>query len=90
MSFLNLAPHAVDQPRPNIIYAQVSSHQPAPTGFDDPLHVIFPQWRTDVYQIIDGFPAIHGNSLPEHGAEVVLIRDSTGTLRCVWWSGTHS
>ena len=91
MSFggLSLIPNAVDQQRPQILYGTVSKTQPAPTGFNDPLYVVEP-WNPNHYHVVSRFPAIHGASLPQHGADVVLIKDNTGALRCVWWDGTYT
>jgi len=86
---LNLVQGAAGQPRPQIIYATVSNNQPLPATFDDLLYVVEPHAPT-VYHIISGFPAIHGNTLPTAGADVVLIRDNYRKLWCIWWSGSHS
>lgn len=80
-----LLPNAVSQQQPQIIYAQVSTAQPAPASFTDPLYVIRPAWNPTYYWSITDWPACHGSTLPAQGAACVLVQDTTGALRCVWW-----
>lgn len=82
---LNLAQGAVGQARPDILYGQVSTSQPAPTSFSSPLYVVFPQWDPDYFWQFTDWPASHGSTLPAQGATVVVVRDDQQNLRVVWW-----
>jgi hypothetical protein len=85
---LAFLPNAVSQPQQKIIWGQVSTNQPAPTSFSQPLYVTRPAWNPDYNWTITDWPACHGSTLPAQGAECMLIIDTANNLRCVWWDGT--
>lgn len=89
-SALNLAAGAAGQPRPRIVYGEVSTAQPAPASFAAPLHVVIPGWRADYFWTILNWPALHGNTLPAQGAACLLAFDDRRNLWCVSWEGAHS
>lgn len=84
-NLLSLLPAAVSQGQAKIIYAEVTT--PAPTTFADTLFVILPDWSSDFPLAIAGWNAAHGQTLPAPGAAALLIVDSRGLTRCVWWDG---
>jgi hypothetical protein len=81
-----MLPGALAAPKQNVFYAQVTT--PAPDFFGDMLFVIFPDWTVDIPIAIADWPAIHGDTLPSVGADVLLVGDERGNRRCVWWDGT--
>ena len=85
---LALIQGALGQPSPTIIWGVVSSSQPAPTSFSQPLYVVRPAWNPDYNWTVVDWPACHGNALPTQGAECLLLIDTANNLRCVWWDGT--
>jgi len=88
-SALNLVPGAVGQQRPQIISAVISSTQPAPASYADPLFVVNPA-QPDNFWRVDDWTVDHGGTLPQQGAACALFYDYTGTLRCIWWEGQYS
>lgn len=90
MSYLNFLPNAASQTQQTISFGMVDPRMPAPTSFDDPLYVIQPDWSSDYFFIINGWPAIHGVTLPAQGAEVLMIKDPRMNWRVVWWDGSYT
>ncbi len=84
-SVYSLIPGVLGRDQERILYAEVTT--PAPTAFSDPLWIILPDWATDWPIQILHWPACHGNALPLPGAAALLIDDSRGVRRCVWWDG---
>ncbi len=84
-SLLNFVPHAVGQPSAQIVYAEVTT--PAPASFEDPLFVVMPDWSVEFPIEITDWLAAHGNTLPLPGNAAVLVVDTRGNTRCVWWDG---
>ena len=77
---------AIAQEHDRIIYGEVVA--PAPPLATSPLFISMPDWSADYYFEVPTWPMVHGAALPAVGAAVVLVRDSRGFLRCVWWDGT--
>jgi hypothetical protein len=87
---LTFLPGAVGQSRAKLILANVSMNQPLPTTFDDPLYVN-PPWNPRIYWVIaDGIPAIHGTTLPQAGASVLIAEDDYRLRHCIWWAGHYT
>ena len=85
-----LLPHGGRSPRPlQVLYAQVSTLQPAPAAFTDPLFVVLP-YDPDHALRMNGWPVIHGQTLPALGADVTVVVDDQHNHRVVWWDGVYS
>ena len=84
---LAILPNAVSQSQPQVIYGEVSSVLPAPSSFGAPLYVTRPGWDAGAgfFWTFTDWPACHGSTLPAQGAACVLVVDTSGALRCVWW-----
>jgi hypothetical protein len=80
---LNLLTQSVTQGQAKIIYAQVTT--PLPTSFESKLYVVMPDWTTTIPVAIDDWPAVNGSNLPALNNDALLIIDSRGNRRCVWW-----
>lgn len=87
-SALNLALPAVGRAGEKIILTTLSTVQPAPSSFTDPLYVV-PPWSPNIFWQIDDWAPIHGAALPQPGTACVLIEDDYGNRRCVWWAGLY-
>lgn len=72
-----------------VVYARVSTLQPAPGAFTDPLFITLP-YDPDRSIKIENWPVIHGATLPALGADALLVFDDLGNPRVVWWDGIHS
>lgn len=86
-SLLGLMPQAVSQPGHVAIYAQVTD--PLPVSATDPLFLVVPDWTTDFSYEFPTWPRLYGTTLPALGAGAVIIVDSRGDRRCVWWEGVY-
>ncbi len=88
---LAILPNAVSQSQPQVIYGEVSSVLPAPSSFGAPLYVTRPGWDAGAgfFWTFTDWPACHGSTLPAQGAACVLVVDTSGALRCVWWDGVY-
>ena len=73
-----------------VVDGYVSTVQPAPTGFDEPLYVIVPEYSTTVPFGPCEWGAIHGATLPKQGAKVVMVFDEREVPVIVWWEGKHT
>lgn len=72
-----------------VVLATVSTRQPAPGSFTDPLFVVL-DYDPDHAIRVDNWPVIHGATLPALGADVLLIFDDQHNARVAWWQGVHS
>ena len=52
------------------------------------MYITKPDWSND-YAFPVAWGQIHGATLPLPGAACLLIRDSRGYVRCVWWDGAY-
>jgi hypothetical protein len=77
--------------RPQQLWAQVSTRQPAPTAFTSPLYVVEP-WAPEIYWTIPPgyWPQLHGGALPQPGADCLILVDTYRHRRCVWWAGEYT
>lgn len=73
-----------------VVTGYISTLQPAPTSFDDPVYVIIPERSIDSPYGPCRWPAIHGSTLPAQGAEALLAFDQAGLPIVVWWDGEQS
>lgn len=90
MSVLNLLGDKAHAPgQPQIAYATVSTLQPAPSTFTDPLFVVL-DYDPDGAHKFENWPAVHGGTLPTLGADVLLIIDDNGSKRVAWWDGQYT
>jgi hypothetical protein len=60
----------------------VSSEQPVPSSPDDPVWVVL---STHTGSVPMAFQMMHGEALPQPGADVVVGFDEHGTACVVWW-----
>jgi hypothetical protein len=72
------------------VFGHVSRKKAAPSAFDDDLFVILPGLSPDYNYGPCKWGELHGNSLPEQGAEVAVAFDDRGVPIVVWWDGPHS
>jgi hypothetical protein len=70
MHELALLAQAVNQPRPQISAGVISSEQPLPTSYNDPLYVVEP-WAPTVFRTINYWTAT--TDTPPAGAQCLLI-----------------
>ena len=84
----------VEQSR--VVRGYISTNRPAPIGFPVPgseenlLWVIIPETSIDRTLGPCWWNADHGATLPEQGAEVVVIFDSREIPTVIFWMGAHS
>lgn len=77
-------------PPPQLVSGYVSTSRPAPAAFGDPAYVVVPEFSLDYSYGPCKWGEIHGASLPQQGADVLLAFDHRGTPIVVWWDGPHS
>jgi hypothetical protein len=87
MSVLNFLPNALAQGNPPHLFARVSARMAPPADWNSPLWVTFTDWKPNADFVINDWPAIHGITLPNPGAECCVVFDDQENLRCVWWKG---
>jgi hypothetical protein len=76
--------------QPPVASGYVSTLQPAPTSFDDPVYVIVPSHSTDRPYGPLAWPAIHGATKPDQGTPCWVAFDDNDTPIIVSWTGLWS
>lgn len=74
--------------RSQVMEATISTSQPAPSSFSDPLYVV-PDWNNQVFWKITDWLAGNGAALPQPGAQCVVLVSDNRTMRVVWWDGAY-
>lgn len=72
-----------------IVSGYVSTEQPAPVGFDDPVYVVVGAHSSALSYALP-WPATHGNTKPAPGAYVALQFDENNKPSISSWEGAHS
>jgi hypothetical protein len=72
-----------------VAHATVSTRQPAPGAFTDPLFIVMDYAPDDAIKIVN-WPVIHGATLPALGADVLVQFDEYKNARVTWWDGVYS
>lgn len=75
--------------QPTILAGYVSTSQPAPQSFDDPVYVVVPTHSTERMYGPVQWPAIHGTALPVKGSPTWLAIDDNGAPVVVWWGALY-
>lgn len=73
-----------------VVRAKVSLRQPAPSDFTDPLFVVLEARDPNEAIEIANWPKLHGATLPELGAAVLLIFDDEHEPWVANWDGVNS
>lgn len=82
-------PNVRPAPQRLVVDGYVSTVQPAPTSFSDPLYVIVPEMSGDVPLGPCEWMEGHGTALPARGAKVVVVFDEREVPVIVWWEGQY-
>jgi hypothetical protein len=69
------------------VLGKVSSQQPAPASFTDPLYVVLPDFSPDHSEPARWAP-LWGLALPEQGVDVLVALDDSRRPYAVWWDGS--
>lgn len=92
MSIVQILPNGgrSPNPQPRLVEARVSSLQPAPSSFTDPLFVVEDHDPDHAYRITN-WPALHGTRKPAVNALVILsfVGDQR-TPRVIYWDGVYA
>ena len=84
-SFLGTRP--TGQVGQTLVSGVVSANQPAPASFSDPLWVLVPSIDAATAISFAVWPRLHGTSLPQPGALVLVAIDEKGGKSVVRWDG---
>lgn len=71
----------------NFALGYVSTSKPAPSSFDAQLWVVLPDFSPD-HSLPVTWSALHGQTLPAQGAQVLVVFDDRGAGYAMWWAGT--
>jgi hypothetical protein len=76
-------------PQDRIALGRVSTRQPAPSTFADPLFVVFDSDPDHAIKFTE-WPRLHGATLPALGAPVLVVTDDQDGAWVLLWSGANS
>ena len=72
-----------------LAHGTISTRQPAPTAFTDPVYVVLDHDPDDAVRVVN-WPVIHGATLPSPGADVLIGFDEYKTPHVLHWDGVYS
>ena len=73
-----------------IVSGYVSTEQPAPASFTDPLYVVIGSVSSEISFEFQYWPVLHGNTLPVAGTVVRLGYDDNRVPYVAGWDGPNT